>query len=82
MKNTVNIADILCFPDEAIPRIQAENLTGNRLPVTRDDILRVLEQNPGFNRYQVAEVLGVSVPTVNRHWRMAKAWLYAELDRT
>jgi DNA modification methylase len=62
----VNIADILCFADDDMPRVQAENLGGNRLPVTREDVLRVLERNPGFDRYQVAESLGVSEQTVDR----------------
>jgi site-specific DNA-methyltransferase (adenine-specific) len=62
----VNIADILCFPDPKIPRIQAENLGGHRLPVSRDDVLRVLAENPSYNRYQIAEVLGVSEQTVDR----------------
>jgi DNA modification methylase len=62
----VNIADILCFADRSIPRIQAENLAGHRLPVTREDVLRVLEENPSYNRYQIAGVLGVSEQTVDR----------------
>ncbi|HMO80037.1 MAG TPA: sigma-70 family RNA polymerase sigma factor [Pyrinomonadaceae bacterium] len=33
----------------------------------------------GLSIEETAEVLGVSVPTVNRHWKMAKAWLYSEL---
>jgi site-specific DNA-methyltransferase (adenine-specific) len=62
----VNIADILCFPDPKIPRIQAENLGGHRLPVTREDVLRVLAEHPDYNRYQIAAVLGVSEQTVDR----------------
>ena len=62
----VNIADILCFPDPSLPRIQAENLGGHRLPVTREDVLRVLAEHPGYKRYQVAELLGVSEQTVDR----------------
>src|SRR5262249_49861251 len=43
----VNIADILCFPDKSLPRIQAENTNGsNRLAVTRDDVLRVFRDHP------------------------------------
>lgn len=34
----------------------------------------------GLSIEETAEVLGVSVPTVNRHWRMAKAYLYSELS--
>lgn len=36
----------------------------------------------GLSIEETAEVMGVSVPTVNRHWRMAKAWLYTELSNT
>ncbi len=28
---------------------------------------------------ETAEVIGVSVPTINRQWRMAKAWLYSQI---
>ena len=62
----VNIADILCFADSALPRIQAENTGGHRLGVTRRDVLRVLARHPEYSRYQVAEVLGVSEQTVDR----------------
>lgn len=66
----VNIADILCFADHALPRIQAENVvSGNRLPVSREDILRVLQEHPDYNRYQIAEVLGVSEQTVDRRMK-------------
>jgi site-specific DNA-methyltransferase (adenine-specific) len=65
----VNIADILCFPDATIPRIQAENLGGHRLPVTRGDVLRVLAEHPEYNRYQVAAALAVSEQTVDRRMK-------------
>jgi site-specific DNA-methyltransferase (adenine-specific) len=65
----VNIADILCFPDPSIPRIQAESHGRNRLPVTREDILRVLQQHPDYDRYQIAKVLGVSEQTVDRRMK-------------
>ncbi len=62
----INIADILCFADPAMPRIQAENLGSQRAPVTRRDVLRVLSAHPDYDRYQVAKVLGVSEQTVDR----------------
>ena len=34
----------------------------------------------GFENSEVGELLGISVPTVVRRWRMAKAWLYRYLD--
>jgi RNA polymerase sigma factor (TIGR02999 family) len=33
----------------------------------------------GLTEEEIAEVLGLSVPTVKRDWRFAKAWLYKEL---
>lgn len=33
----------------------------------------------GLSIEETAEVMGVSVPTVNRHWKMAKAWLYSQI---
>jgi RNA polymerase sigma-70 factor (ECF subfamily) len=33
----------------------------------------------GMSEDDIAEVLGVSARTVNREWRMARAWLYKEL---
>lgn len=35
----------------------------------------------GLNIEETAEVLGVSLDTVKRDWRMARAWLLAELTR-
>lgn len=36
----------------------------------------------GFSVEETAEILGVSVPTVSRHWRVARAWLYREVYGT
>jgi RNA polymerase sigma factor (TIGR02999 family) len=33
----------------------------------------------GMQEEEIAEVLGVSARTINREWRMARAWLYKEL---
>lgn len=33
----------------------------------------------GLSIEETAEVMGISVPTVNRHWKFAKAWLHSEL---
>lgn len=62
----INIADILAFPDAAMPRIQAENVRRRRSPVTREAVLAVLDEHPNWNRYQVAEHLGCSEQTVDR----------------
>jgi site-specific DNA-methyltransferase (adenine-specific) len=62
----VNIADILCFPDTAMPKIQADNVSNKKCAITRDDILKVLEKHPEYNRYQIANALGCSEQTVQR----------------
>jgi RNA polymerase sigma factor (TIGR02999 family) len=33
----------------------------------------------GLEHAEIAEVLGISEPTVRRHWAYARSWLYAEL---
>jgi RNA polymerase sigma factor (sigma-70 family) len=35
----------------------------------------------GLSVDETAEVLGVSAPTVKRQWRMAKAWLYGQVQK-
>jgi RNA polymerase sigma factor (TIGR02999 family) len=35
----------------------------------------------GLNESEIAEVLGISVPTVKRRWRFARAWLHRYLAR-
>ena len=35
----------------------------------------------GLSVEETAEVLGVSAPTIKREWRMAKAWLYGQVQR-
>jgi site-specific DNA-methyltransferase (adenine-specific) len=62
----INISDILCFKDETMPKIQAEVLTNKRCSVTREDVLAAMEENPDFNRYKIAKLLGCSEQTVDR----------------
>ncbi len=62
----VNIADILCFPDPAMPRFQADNVVNKKSPVTRADVEAVRELMPTANRREMAAVLGCSEQTVQR----------------
>ena len=62
----VNIADILCFKDAEMPRIQAEAVNKKRSPVTKDDVLNAILQHPTYNRYQLAKLLGCSEQTIDR----------------
>ena len=36
----------------------------------------------GLSVEETAEVIGVSAPTVKRQWRMAKAWLYGQVQKS
>lgn len=62
----VNIGDILCFPDAAMPRFQADNVRRKMSPVTRAQVLAARRRFPSANRRQLAEVLGCSEQTVQR----------------
>ena len=62
----INIADILCFPDESIPRYQAMTVSRHRSSVTKEDVLRAKAEHPNFNRKQLAKLLGCSEQTVDR----------------
>ena len=62
----INIADILAFPDEAMPRIQADNVSTKRAKVSRDEVLDAWQRHPDYNRYQIAALLGCSEQTVQR----------------
>jgi RNA polymerase sigma factor (TIGR02999 family) len=72
------------------------DVSGNRAEelIALDDALqRLAEIDPqksrlvelrffgGLSVEETAEVLGISAPTVKRHWRMAKAWLYGEVQK-
>ncbi len=62
----INIADILCFRDESMPKIQAQNLRRHRSPISREDVLRAQREHPTKNRYELAELLGCSEQTIDR----------------
>ena len=62
----VNIADILCFPDPTMPRIQAQNLKRQRADITRDMVLAAKTAHPEYNRNQLAALLDCSEQTIDR----------------
>ncbi|MCD9188502.1 MAG: site-specific DNA-methyltransferase [Pyrinomonadaceae bacterium] len=62
----INIADILCFPDESIPRFQAMNVSRHKVSITREEVLEAKAANPNYNRNQLAALLGCSEQTIDR----------------
>lgn len=79
---------------ERVPLDQVSGFGVARLPelVALDDALGALAKTDprkaavvelryfgGFSVEETAEILGISVPTVGRYWRVARAWLYREV---
>jgi len=63
----------LLLLDDALSRLEAVNSRQCRIVEMRFFA--------GMSEDDIAEVLGVSARTVNREWRMARAWLYNEVHR-
>ena len=62
----INAADILCFKDDNMPKIMAENVSRRKVALSKRDILAVKRKQPGWNRYQLAEHFGCSEQTIER----------------
>jgi len=81
--------DALCVPlDQVLLAAQAHGIDVLALNEALDGLARIdarksrvveLRYFGGLNIEETAEVLGVSVDTAKRDWRMARAWLIAEL---
>lgn len=66
----INIADILCFPDETMPRLMADNVSRRkRGDISREMVLEAWGKHPGMNRRQIAALLGCSEQTVDRRMK-------------
>lgn len=79
----INIADILCFKDPDIPRIQADNVTLRKIDITQEQILEALKEHPDYSRYQLAALLGCSEQTIDRrlHGNNIRGGKYATQTR-
>lgn len=62
----INIADILCFKDPTMPRVQADAVHRKRAKVTKEDVLKAWAEHPDYNRQQLAALLGCSEQTIDR----------------
>jgi len=62
----INIADILCFEDSSMPRIQADVVSRKRVAVTKEDILAAIASHPDYNRHKLAKLLNCSEQTIDR----------------
>lgn len=66
-------ADELIDLDEALQRLEVLD--------ERQSLVVTYKFFGGLKHEEIAEVLSVSVPTVHRDWRLARAWLSRELKR-
>lgn len=62
----INIADILCFKDETMPKIMAENVSRRKVQLTKEQILKVKREHPGWSRHKLAEYFQCSEQTIDR----------------
>jgi RNA polymerase sigma factor (TIGR02999 family) len=63
--------EVILAVDEALEKLAVES-------PQKAEIVK-LRYFGGLGHAEIAEVLGVSEPTVRRHWAYARSWLYAEL---
>ena len=70
---TADSGDTILAIHEALEKLTAES-------PQKAEIVK-LRYFTGLEHQEIAEVLGVSEPTVRRHWTYARAWLYAELKQ-
>lgn len=62
----INIADILAFQDENMPKIMGSNPSNRKCSVTKEMALKAKMAYPSYNRYQLAELLNCSEQTIDR----------------
>ena len=62
----VNIGDILCFPDPAMPKFQANNVRRKTQAVTTEQVLAARKAHPHAKRQELAALLGCSEQTIQR----------------
>jgi RNA polymerase sigma-70 factor, ECF subfamily len=80
----VELADDLGATPPPAVDLLALHAALDRLAAFDERKVRIVEMRylAGLTLEEVAEVLGLSVPTVKRDAAMAKAWLFRELERT
>ena len=62
----INIADILCFKDESMPKIMAENISRRKVTLGKEEILSVMQKHPHWDRHMLAKHFGCSEQTIDR----------------
>ena len=78
---TISLDDAPEIAADATPDLIELDDALHRLSELEPELGRIVELRffGGMTSEEIAELLGVSVPTVTRRWRMARAWLYRSL---
>ena len=78
----VSLTDVAGHADEQVADVLAIDEALQRLAALDADQVRIIELRyfAGLTVEETAQVLDRSPRTVKREWRLAKAWLYRELD--
>lgn len=78
----LELDEVLNFSVEQSPELVALDDALTELATFDPRQARIVELRffAGLTSEEIAEVLGISVPTVTRDWRTAKAWLYLTLS--
>jgi RNA polymerase sigma factor (TIGR02999 family) len=79
---TISLNDALFAAPEREPEILALDEALDRLAQFDERQSKIVELRffSGMSEEETGHVLGISVRTVKRDWRAAKAWLFAELN--
>lgn len=77
----MDLDSALLFTQERYPELIQLDRAMARLEKSHPRACRVVELQffTGFTPAESAEILGVSLKTVQRDWKLARAWLHAEL---
>jgi RNA polymerase sigma factor (TIGR02999 family) len=78
----LSLDEALTLSAERAPELVALDEALQDLDTIAPQAARIVELRffAGLTSEEIAHVLGVSVPTVTRGWRMARAWLYRHLS--
>jgi len=78
LKTVMDGASVPIFPDEELLLLNSLLSRLGELDSRKAQVTQ-LRFFGGLTNQEAAEFLGISVATVERDWRMAKAWLYREM---
>jgi RNA polymerase sigma factor (TIGR02999 family) len=78
----LSLDDVTVFSDSRAAELMAFDEALNKLAQLDERKCRIIEMRSfgGMSVQETAEALGISVPTVKRDMRVAKAWLRRELE--